>query len=470
MVTSLKKNYLYNAFYNVLTLILPLITTPYISRVMGAEKIGIYSYSYSIAYYFGLFILLGLSNYGNRTIASVRDNKNKLSKTFWSIYSMQLVMASIVFVIYIIYVLFFAKNKLMAWIQLIYLASVAIDINWFFYGMELFKLTVIRNSVIKIINLILIIVFVKEQKDLYIYGLIMVGGTLVSQCSLWFFLKDYITISKVKLEDIIIHLKPNLILFIPVLAISLYTTMSKIILGLMSTMEAVGYYESSTKLTQIPQMAVTSLGTVMLPRMSNLVANGQKREAIKYIQKSLIISVLLSSSLAFGICAVVKEFVPIFFGTGYDECINIIPILVLSSVFVSWANVIRTQYLIPNKEDNIYILSVIIGATVNIITNLCLIPSLAALGAAIATFFAEFVVCTYQTYRVRKEINVKGYLLECLPLIMSGLIMYTIVVNIPFVKSNLFTLIVKVFIGALIYLILAGGYYVFFGKKVFKKD
>ena len=132
MSSSIKKNFLYNAFYNVLTLILPLITTPYISRVMGAERIGIYSYAYSVAYYFGLFILLGLNNYGNRTIAGVREDKEQLSKAFWSIYAMQIMMTIIIIIVYIGYVLFFAENKLMAWIQIIYLISVAFDINWFF--------------------------------------------------------------------------------------------------------------------------------------------------------------------------------------------------------------------------------------------------------------------------------------------------------------------------------------------------
>lgn len=459
MSSSIKKNFFYNAFYNVLTLILPLITTPYISRVMGAERIGIYSYAYSVVYYFGLFILLGLNNYGNRTIAGVREDKQQLSKTFWSIYAMQMMMTIIVVILYIGYVLYFAEDKLMAWIQIIYLISVAFDINWFFYGMEQFKMTVTRNSIIKILNLILILLLVKDKNDLYIYAIIMVGGMLVSQLALWLFLKRFIMLVKIEILDVLQHIKPNLILFIPVLAISLYTTMSKIILGSLSTMEAVGFYENSNKLTSIPSMAITSLGTVMLPRMSNLVANGKHNEAMKYIQKSLIISVFLSCSMAFGISAISNEFVPIFYGEGYEPCIEIISILVLSSIFISWANVIRTQYLIPNKQDKIYIISVFLGAGVNIVTNLILIPYLDALGAAIATFFAELSVCAYQTYRVRKEIKVIKYMLQCTPFLISGIVMYILVSLIPFVTNNLITLCIKVITGAIIYLTMIGIYY-----------
>ena len=282
-MNSVRKNFLYNASYNILALIMPLITSPYISRVMGAELIGIHSYCYSIASYFGIFILLGLNNYGNRTIAEVKDNRENLSKTFCSIYIVQLIMAFVVIVLYIIYVIYLSQNKIMAWIQLIYLLSVALDINWFFFGMEKFKLTVTRNTVIKITSVGLILTLVKEKDDIYIYGLIMAISPILSQIFLWFFLKDYVKLKKVSLKDIIRHIKPNLVLFIPVIAVSLYTTMSKIILGSLSSMEEVGLYESSSRLTQVPAMAITSLGTVMLPRMTNLIAQGKRKEAMKYI-------------------------------------------------------------------------------------------------------------------------------------------------------------------------------------------
>lgn len=459
-MNSIKKNFLYNAFYNILVLILPLITSPYISRVMGAEKIGIYSYSYSVASYFGLFILLGLSNYGNRTIASVRENKDNLSKTFWSIYIMQIIMAGIVIIAYVGYVMLIADDKLMAWIQLFYIVSVTLDINWFFFGLEQFKLTVTRNTIVKIANVILILLLVKSKEDVYIYGVIIALGHIVSQLFLWWFLRKYIYFVKIKLQDVMIHIKPNLILFIPVIAISLYTTMSKIILGSISSMEAVGFYESSNRLTQIPTMAITSLGTVMLPRMSNLVAQGKKEDAMKYIQKSLIVSVLLSSAMAFGISAVSKEFVPLFYGNGFEKCINIISILVLSSIFMSWANVIRTQYLIPNKKDKVYIISVFSGAVINVCLNLLLIPHFSALGAAIATFFAELSVCAYQTYQVRKELDIKKYLIQSIPILVGGIIMYFITVNVPFIHSNLVTLLVKIGVGGVVYLVVIGGYYI----------
>ena len=446
-----------------MALIIPLLTTPYISRIMGAERIGIYSYAYSIATYFGLFILLGLNNYGNRTIASVRDDKDKLSKTFCSIYAMQLIMALIVIVIYIIYVLFLASDQLMAWIQLIYLISVALDINWFFFGLEQFKLTVTRNTIIKILNLIFIFILVKSKNDLYIYGLIMVCGPLLSQFILWIFIKKYVILKKVSLSDIGQHIKPNLTLFVPVIAISLYTIMDRVMLGMMSSMTEVGYYENSNKLTQIPVMAISSLGTVMLPRISNMISNGKKEESIKYIQKSLIVSVLLSTSMSFGLCAVSNEFVPIFYGSGFNKCKDVISILVLSSIFISWANVIRTQYLIPNKKDKIYIISVFLGAIVNVVINFVLIPKLMSIGAAIGTICAEFSVCAYQTYKVRNDLDIKLYIKQSAPLLLVSIVMCFIVLCVPFIKSTFITLVLEVLVGIVLYLCLL---FIFYGKRL----
>lgn len=465
-INSIKKNFLYNALYQVLILLLPLITTPYISRVMGAEKIGIYSYSYSIASYFSLFIILGLNNYGNRTIAGVRENKKELSKTFWSIYLMQFSIGIIVIFLYILYVITFADNKLMAWIQLLCVISVMFDINWFFFGLEEFKLTVTRNTIIKVANFFCIIFFVKHPNDIYLYGLIMVGGMFISQLVLWPFLKNKIYFIKVKFDDVKKHIIPNLTLFIPVIAVSLYTIMDKIMLGAMSNMIEVGYYENSSKLTIIPTMAVISLGTVMLPRMSNMISKGKNDEAKKYIQKSLIVSMFLSSSMSFGLCGIVKEFVPIFYGIGFEKCKPVICILVMASICISWANVIRTQYLIPSKKDKIYIISVFLGAIANIVVNLILIPYYQSIGAAIGTLFAELTVCIFQTYMVNNEIEVKIYIKQSLPFLVFGIIMLLVIWFIPNIYNSIITMFIRIIVGAIVYIILSAIYY----YKILKKE
>ena len=214
-------------------------------------------------------------------------------------------------------------------------------------------------------------------------------------------------------------------------------------------------------------MAITSLGTVMLPRMSNLIANGNHEVARKYIQKSLIVSLFLSAPISLGLSAIVNEFVPLFYGDGYDACKMIIPVLVIASMFIAWANVIRTQYLIPNKKDKIYIVSVFLGAFVNVAINLLLIPRYQALGAAVGTLFAEISVCLYQTYKVRKEIKVIKYLAQAFPFVIFAIVMYFILILIPDIYSSIIMLVIKISIGGFLYMFFSLLYYKLILKRVF---
>ena len=185
-IMSTKKNFLYNLSYQVLIMILPIITTPYIARVIGPEGVGIQAYTFSIANYFLLFAMLGINNYGNRSIAMVREDKIKLSKTFISIYFIQAIMSIITIIAYLIYTMFIIKEyRIIFLIQSIYIVSVILDINWFFFGMEQFKLTVVRNTIIKLLSVGFIFIFVKKSDDLYLYCFILATATLISQSVLW---------------------------------------------------------------------------------------------------------------------------------------------------------------------------------------------------------------------------------------------------------------------------------------------
>ena len=452
-MSSVKKNFYYNILYQLLTLIMPIITAPYVSRVLGAEGQGIFSYTYSIAQYFILFAMLGVSNYGNRTIAKNRDDKGKISKEFWSIYALQIGTTLISSIIYIIYIFIFeSQYKMFALIQLIYVCSAFLDINWFFFGIEKFKLTVTRNIIIKILSVCSIFVFVKVPNDLWKYAIIMTGATFISQLSLWPFLKKEINFVKPTWKDIRKHIRPNLTLFVPVIAVSIYKIMDKIMIGMMSTIENVGYYENAEKIINVPLSFITALGTVMLPRMSNLVIKGKKKEMNQYINKSMEFITFMSIPLALGMIAVGTTFAPIFFGDEFYKSGQVIQTLAITIVFISWANVIRTQFLIPNERDKTYIQSVCLGAVVNVIVNSILIPTYGAVGAAVGTIFAEFAVMFYQTWFVRHDLNIKIHLSYLMKFLAKGLIMYIIVISLElFIDDKLSLLIVQVITGAIVY-------------------
>lgn len=460
----MKKNFVYNLIYQILILILPLVTVPYVSRVLGADGVGKYSYTYSIAYYFMICAMLGLNNYGNRAIAKVRDNKEELSKEFCGIYAFQLISSITMVVSYILYIILFNKEyKLIASIQILYVLSSVFDINWFFFGIEKFKLTITRNTLIKVLSLILIFLFVKQREDVWIYTLILAGSTLFSNIVLFSFLKKYVKFVGIKKEDVVKHIKPCFTLFLPVIAVSIYNVISKIILGSLSEISEVGYYENAVKIIQVPLSIVTALGTVMLPRTSNLISKNKDVLVKNTLSKSMTFVMFLVMPMAFGLLAIGKDFSIIFFGSEFLKTGYILKILVIDIIFISWGNVIRTQYLIPKEKDKEYTISAILGAIVNVITNLILVPKFASIGATIGNVFAEFSVVLFQSWAVRKELNLKGYFKDSVNFIIKAFIMYIGILLIGNIISKynifaiekynvLFKLIIQVITGGIIYI------------------
>ena len=453
----MKKNLIYNIIYQLLILILPLITMPYVSRVLGADGIGTYSYTYSIAYYFMIFGMLGLNNYGNRTIAKVRDDKDKLSKEFCSIYIFQLITTSAMIILYFIYILvFFEQYRYIAIIQSMYVISSMFDINWFFFGIEKFKLTITRNTFIKVLSLVLIFTFVKTVEDVWKYTAILAGSTLFSNIILFSFLKRYVKFTKINKYDVFKHLKPNLILFLPVIAVILYKIMDKIMLGYMSTVTEVGYYENSEKIISVPIAIITAIGTVMLPRMSNMISNNQEEKVKEFLDKTMNIIMCFAFPMMFGLNAISRDFSIIYFGANFEKTGILIQLLSITIIFLSWGNVIRTQYLIPKEMDREYITSAFFGAIVNFFMNIIFIPKYQAIGACFGTICAEFIVAFYQTFVVRKDLTIKKYIKDAFPFLIKALIMYIIIIVIGknIILPKKIKLILQIFAGVLIYAML----------------
>lgn len=311
---SLKKNLIYQSAYQLLMVISPLITSPYIARTLGNEMYGVYSYYYSIAYYFGIFAILGLANYGNRTIAKVRSaGKEKLSKTFLEMMLMQIGMLILVSIVYFVSVPFWGgEYKLNAVIEWLYILSVGLDISWFYFGIEEFKTTTQISFVVKIAIIACILIFIKSPADLNKYTIIMAGGMLISSLILWVQLPKYIQTTKICLSDISRHIKPNLILFVPVVSLALFHYTDKIMLGAMSTWKELGYYTNSDKIVNIPMGLINGLGVVMLPRISALSVSNNANKIEKYVNTSIILSLWAGIALCFGIKAIDTDFIPFF--------------------------------------------------------------------------------------------------------------------------------------------------------------
>ena len=455
MKKSITKNYLYNLAYQILVMLLPLITTPYISRVLGANNIGIYSYTLSITTFFILFGSLGVALYGQREIAYHQNNKEKYSRLFWEIIILRFATMLISFIIY--YFNFInGSNEYSIYYKILILEIISnvIDISWFFQGLEEFKKIVLRNTFIKIISLILIFVLVKTSNDLPVYFWIYVASLFFGNISLWFYLPKYLDRIKLKELRVFRHLKPTIMLFIPQVAVQLYTVLDKTMIGsIVSDKSEVGFYEQAQKIIKMLLTIITSLGVVMMPRVANFFANKDKEKIDENIKKSFRLVFLLSFPLIFFIFTSSDSFVPLFFGAGYEKTALIMKIISPIILFIGLSNVIGTQYLLPTKRQKEYTISVIAGSCINAVFNLILIPEYGAIGASIGTIIAELVVTGTQMYYTKNDFNFIKIIKIAQNYLIAGISMFILNLLISQVaaKGTIF-LLIQTFIGFLFYI------------------
>lgn len=450
---SVRKSLFFQMGYEILALILPIITSPYIARVIGAEGLGVYSYTYTVANYFVLFAMLGIKNYGNRVIAQTRDNADMLNSSFSSLLVVHVGVSVISVIAYLSYSVLMKDDMPYALIQSVFVLSALFDISWFYFGIEKFKLTVVVSTAIKLLNVLCIFLFVREKCDLWKYCLIMSMGTLCNQLVLWIPLKKYVCFVRPTMHSMRRHLKPLLVLFIPAIAISLYKYMDKIMIGIISGKAQLGYYENAEKVINISLSVIGALGTVMLPRMSNLMQSSNQNAVLRYITVSIRYIMCLAFSISFGLAGVGRVFAPLFWGKEFTPSGMIILGLAATIPFWSFANVIRTQYLIPAERDKDYLYSVMLGAIVNLVINYAMIPQFGAMGATVGTIAAEVSVCAFQGWVVRKELDIKKYINISLPFFIAGVIMFLIVFALgQRAGASLATLFLQILLGAGVYI------------------
>lgn len=460
-MTSVKKNFLYQAAYQLLLILTPLITTPFLSRVLGASQVGVYSYTYSITNYFVMFIILGMSSYGVREIAACGSDRQKRTEAFWGMFSCQLFASTIVVVVYIVYMLTDPQGGfLLACVWGMWILSAVLDISWLFFGVEEFKIPTIRSIITKLVSLVIIFAFIRTPDDLWIYCAAIAGSYLVNQVLLWPFFRRYVDIRRPSFAGVRQYMLPNLRLFIPVIAISFYVTLDKVMLGAMTDMTQTGFFEYSEKLSRMPMALITAMGTVMLPRMTAELHAGNRDGALVLLRRSIWAMLAMAFALMFGIIAISPEFAPVFLGSEFASCWSLMCVLSIIIPIVSITNVLGRQYLLPTDRDKLFTISVCVGAVVNICCNIILIPHLAAMGAAIATVCAEAAVLVVQVVMTHKELPLLNYLKSSIPFVLCGALMLVTVR----VSANVFNawwglsvqgLILEIVVGVVVFGVLA---------------
>lgn len=451
---SVSKNYVYNLIYQITILITPFITTPYIARVLGSEGIGISAFTDSIVQYFILFGTLGINNlYGTRTIAYVRDDINLRSKAFWELNIFKIISIIVILTIFYISIIYTNPRHMnIFFIQSINIIAAFFDISWFFMGLEEFKKTVARNMLVKITGIIFLFTLVKDFDDLWIYVSILVFSNLLGNLSLWAYLPKYVNMAKPDIKEVKRHLILALKLFVPQIASQIYVIMDRTMIGLLANDSEVGLYDVSQRIIRLTLTIITSTSLVLLPKISNLMSQGETKQVKDYIYKSFQFSTYLAIPLALGIVGISTEFIPWFLGNGFEKVITLIAITSPIIIAVSWSNVTGTQLLISAKMEKELTISIVIAAISNVLVNFTLIPKFLSIGSAIATIVAEFEVIAIQLYFVSKIIPIKNFFREIWKYAFASIIMFIIIKIIGFYMGcSMLTTIVQVICADMVY-------------------
>ncbi|OUP22369.1 polysaccharide biosynthesis protein [Lachnoclostridium sp. An196] len=449
---SIKKNYIYNLSYQVLILFTPLITTPYISRVLGADGIGEVSFTESVASYFVLFATLGITTYGQREISYVQENRKKRSVVFWNTKVLEFITSTIAIILYVIFS-FHQKNVNLSLIFTLNILAVFVDVTWLFQGLEEFGKIVLRNIIVKILNIAYLFLVIRSSNDVNLYAFGLCFFTFVSNVSLWVYLPKYVDRISVKQLNPFKEIPVVISLFIPTIAISIYTVLDKTMIGIITkdTYEN-GYYEQALKISRMVLTTVTALGTVMIPRIGYHFERKDINEVERLMYRGYRFVWCIGTPLCLGLVMISSNFVPWFFGTGYERVSDLLKVLSFLILAIGINNVTGMQYLIPTKRQNLFTLTVAIGAVVNFILNCVLIRIFQSIGAAVASVVAETVIAIVQLVFVRHELKPMMVLKEGIHYYCAGAAMAILLYIIErFLTSSFLNTVIMIVVGAFIY-------------------
>ena len=411
MASSTAKNTFYNVAYRMFSVLLPLVTAPYLSRTVGPEGVGLYSRAWSISYIFCLVAMLGLNDYGVRAIARVRDDREQLDRTFSAIWQMQLLVAGITLIAWLGYVFLVAgEEKEVAFHLTMMSVSCLVSFDWCLMGLDIFRPIALRNTFVKSAAAVCVFIFVKGKDDIWIYGLVWSLATLIGNLSCVPGLRSRVRYMRVPLRESLKHLKPSAVLFISVIAVSVYRTMDKVMVSSLAGLEQNGQYENAEKIIYCLSGFISAVGTVMMPKISHMRQQGRIAEIREHIDRSMNLILCMVCALAFGVASIADRFSLLFYGPDFAEAGRLMAPLAFTLIMIGFANVVRTQWVLPQGRDEIFVRSVCTGAVVNLIANLLLIPRLRAMGAVIGTLMAEMTVPTVQYLLLRKELPYRRFL------------------------------------------------------------
>lgn len=451
---SITKNYIYNLMYNILNIIVPLITAPYTARVLGADRIGIYSRTYAIVSMAVMIGALGSATYGQKEIASARSDIQKRTNLFYEIVTIKGIFTIIVTIIFLLSTSN-SIDQIYYFIQVPFLIAAMFDISWFFQGIEKFKYIAIRNMCVRVAGVILLLIFVKSPNDLWKYLLIIGCSQLLGNISMWPYLKGNISKFHIRREVIWGHIRGLWVYFIPSIAYQIYAVLDKAMLGwLVDSNYENGFYEQAHKIINMSVSVITAYTVVMRSRMSYLYAEKNNRAIKENISKSSNIIAVLVFPMAAGLFVLSKGIVPWFFGDGYEKVAIILRVFSPIFIFMGYSHMIGSHLLTPSGRQGKSNIGQCVAAGINVLLNALLIPRFNSIGAAVASVCSEICILIIYFYIVRNEISVKKIFIDAYKKIIASGIMFIVLYNISrLFEIGIISSIIEIIIGIAIYFI-----------------
>lgn len=454
---GLKQNFAYNISYEIMRLLVPLITTPYISRVLGSEGIGVYTLSSTYAQYFVLIAGLGFSTYAAREMAYVRDDENEIRKSFWEIFfSRAVLLLAAIIIYYFSFFVFEVKTDVSYKISIIYLIAVLFDFSYYFKALENFRTIAIRNIIIKLFSLFSIFIFVKKSDDVWKYVTIIAIAELIGQFIMVFSL-DKSVWRKTKLSwcSIRKHFKISISFFLPTLAIQIYTMLDKLMIGEICGESETGYYENAQKMVRLASTIASAIVSVSAPRMAYYYAKHNQNEFRAHFKKVFDFVSFLVCPMSVGLVVVASNFSSWYYGSNFDGIDLLVRVGSVLIISLGWSGIMGNLILIPTGNQKYYTISVYIAAALNVAMNAILIPQYGALGALIASDAAEILGLILMTYFSNKLYKVLPAMRSCIKYILVSLIMGLVVAIVGSqLTYGVLSTVILVLIGGSVYVII----------------
>lgn len=453
--SNIKINWIFYFANRFISYIVPLILVPYVSRILGAEGVGINSYTMANVTYFTMFCMLGISGYGKRTVAICRNDKQETSKVFWELSIIHGMASALILFLYLLLISCSEKYKIYYVVNLITVLSAVIDVNWFFEAYEKFRFLSVRNCVLKVLTLFLTFLFVNTKEDLVLYIGINALTVFLANFSLVFELKKYIVFIPLKKLNWKIHMKEVLIYFIPTIAASVFSVLDKSVINWITKSDIEnGYYEQAYKIYLAINAFVHSLEGVLAPRMSYLFVNGTKQEFENKINEAIKCMLLLAMPCAFGMIAIAPSLIPVFLGEGFEKTIPILYIFMPLIIVVGMNVYIDGLYLVPSGQRKKSAGAVCVGAVSNLFLNVILVMRWKALGAAVATLITEMILNSIMLYLSKGIIDRRRLLSSVVRYGIDGIVIFLGVRFVGRLYVGTFSFILQIVIGINIYVLL----------------